>query len=152
MLGKNVAQVTHSEKLLVIYGSLIPLQGIFALSNAGGKGQWWKLGPQTVPLSFTSGLFQGVLSKIPGQIRMCGLRKRRLISEGKSSMIFKWHHSNLTKYTKEPSLPRAVTDGNSQFFLCFPLHHIYELLLFSVWQDIGGWPASHVNGIFAPFS
>lgn len=152
MLGKNVARVTHSEKLLVIYRSLIPLHGIYALLNAGGKGQWWKLGPQTIPLSFTSGLFQGVLSKISGQISLCGLRKRRLISEGQSSMSFKWHHSNLTKYTKESSLPRAVTDENSQFFLCLPLHHIYELLLFSVWQDIGGWPASRVNDIFSPFS
>lgn len=126
--------------------------GNTALSTAGGKGQWWKLGPQTIPLSFTSGLFQGVLSKLSDQIRLCGLRKRRLISEGKSSMIFKWHHSNLTKYTKEPSLPRAVTDENSQFFLCFPLHHTYELLLFSICQDIGGWPTPHINDIFSPFS
>ena len=139
--------LTRSEKLLVISRSLIPLQGISALSNAGGKGRWWKLGPQIIPLSFTSGLFQGVLSKISGQIRLCGLRKRRLISEGKSSMIFKWHHSNLTKYTKAPSLPRAATDEKSQFFLC-PLHHIYELLLFSICQDIGGWPTSHTNDIF----
>lgn len=89
VLGK-VARVNTFRKLLVISRSLIPSRE-YPLCQMQEERDGRKLGPQIIPLSFTPGL-QGVLSRL---LVKSGLwvEVRRLISEGKSSMIFKWHHS-----------------------------------------------------------